>query len=134
MRFRVAGVTFRRPHYPGNLWALRDLVEGAKVDAVLDPTGGFGDDLDEFGGVSAALVRDAQNEHDPNAIEVHVPALGRRLSWVGFVPAELAAKLAPRMDNGVKLEAVVRGVFVDPGHEEKPGCEIAARPREDDGS
>ena len=50
-----------------------------------------------------ALRRDAANEHDPNAIAVHVPG-GAQLGWV---PRELAAELAGELDAGRPLSAIV---------------------------
>jgi HIRAN domain len=49
------------------------------------------------------LRRDAGNEHDANAIAVHVPG-GAQLGWV---PRELAAELAGELDAGRPLAAVV---------------------------
>jgi hypothetical protein len=48
------------------------------------------------------LRRDAGNEHDANAIAVDTAA-GEPL---GFVPRELAAELAPRIDAGERWSAV----------------------------
>jgi hypothetical protein len=50
------------------------------------------------------LRRDPGNPHDPNAIQVH-PADGG--PQVGWVPRELAAELAPELDAGRPLAAVV---------------------------
>jgi hypothetical protein len=50
------------------------------------------------------LRRDPANEHDPNAIQVH-PADGG--AQVGWVPRELAAELAPQLDEGRTWSAVV---------------------------
>ena len=47
-------------------------------------------------GQPLGLRRDAANEHDPNAIAVDTPD-GEQLGWV---PRELAAELAPRLDAG----------------------------------
>jgi len=41
------------------------------------------------------LRRDPDNEHDPNAIAVHAGGV-----QVGWVPRELAAELAPELDEG----------------------------------
>jgi hypothetical protein len=49
------------------------------------------------------LRRDPGNEHDPNAIAVHLPG-GEQL---GFVPRELAAELAAELDAGRPWSAVV---------------------------
>jgi hypothetical protein len=53
-------------------------------------------------GDSLELKRDPENEHDPNAIQVL--AAGEQLGWV---PRELAAELAPRLDEGEVWVAVV---------------------------
>jgi hypothetical protein len=50
------------------------------------------------------LRRDADNEHDPNAIAVHPRGGGEQLGWV---PRDLAAELAPRLDAGESWSAVV---------------------------
>jgi hypothetical protein len=53
-------------------------------------------------GQPLALRRDAHNEHDPNAIAVDTTD-GATL---GFVPRELAAELAPRLDAGEPWSAI----------------------------
>ena len=52
-------------------------------------------------GAPLELRRDAGNEHDPNAIAVHVPG-GEQLGWV---PREIAAELAGELDAGRPLAA-----------------------------
>jgi hypothetical protein len=54
-------------------------------------------------GRALVLRRDAGNEHDANAIAVETEA-GEPL---GFVPRELAAELAPRIDGGEPWTALV---------------------------
>jgi hypothetical protein len=49
------------------------------------------------------LRRDPGNAHDPNAIQVLL-ATGEQAGWV---PRELAAELAPRLDAGERWSAVV---------------------------
>jgi HIRAN domain-containing protein len=49
------------------------------------------------------LRRDPENEHDPNAVAVHLPG-GEQVGWV---PRELAAELAPLIDAGERWSAVV---------------------------
>jgi hypothetical protein len=49
------------------------------------------------------LRRDAGNPHDPNAIAVH----GEGSEQVGWVPRDLAAELAPDLDAGRPISAVV---------------------------
>jgi hypothetical protein len=53
-------------------------------------------------GQPLVLRRDAGNEHDANAIAVELPG-GEAL---GFVPRELAAELAPRLDAGEPWSAI----------------------------
>ena len=52
-------------------------------------------------GAVLELRRDPGNEHDPNAIKV---LAGEQVGWV---PRELAAELAPRLDAGEHWSAVV---------------------------
>jgi HIRAN domain len=49
------------------------------------------------------LRRDADNPHDPNAIAVHAQS-GPQVGWV---PRELAEELAPELDAGREVSAVV---------------------------
>jgi len=54
----------------------------------------------------ASLVREADNEFDPNAIAVFVRTVtGNR--QLGYIPKDVAAKLAPLMDEGADLRAVI---------------------------
>jgi HIRAN domain len=48
------------------------------------------------------LRRDPDNEHDPNAIAVHAGG-----AQVGWVPREVAAELAPELDQGRPWSALV---------------------------
>ena len=50
------------------------------------------------------LRRDPANPHDPNAIAVHGHGGGEQLGWV---PREVAAELAPEIDEGRAWVAVV---------------------------
>jgi hypothetical protein len=54
-------------------------------------------------GAPLILRRDPDNEHDPNAIAVDTADGGQ----LGFVPRELAAELAPRLDAGERWSSVV---------------------------
>jgi hypothetical protein len=49
------------------------------------------------------LRRDPANPHDPNAIAVHGDGGGEQLGWV---PREVAAELAPELDQGRPWSAV----------------------------
>ena len=117
--FKVVGLTFVAG-YPDNLLRLGLLLEAAQKAAL-----GWGDtSSDEPTRLPVALVRNPDNEHDSNAIEVHVPALGRRESMVGHVPRELAARLAPSLDRGDEWDAAVASVLVTPEHPDRPGLEV----------
>ena len=82
-----------------------------------------------------ALRRDPENPHDPNAIAVHV-ARGEQVGWV---PRELAEELAPELDRGGPLAAIVlreqRHSPRDPRHgltmllARAPAIEVATRER-----
>jgi hypothetical protein len=48
-----------------------------------------------------ALVREPENPHDPNAIRVSL--LGK--IFMGYVPKEIAKRLAPMMDSGRQFMA-----------------------------
>jgi HIRAN domain len=54
-------------------------------------------------GSALELRRDPDNEHDPNAIAVHV----RAGDQVGWVPREIAESLAPELDAGKPWSALV---------------------------
>ena len=54
-------------------------------------------------GCALTLRRDPANEHDPNAIAV-LTAGGEQLGWV---PRDVAAQVAPRLDAGEAWAAVV---------------------------
>jgi len=54
-------------------------------------------------GDQVRLVRDPENRFDPNAVMVMIGVL-----HVGFIPAPMAARLAPSMDAHGKTEVVGR--------------------------
>lgn len=118
--FRVVGVTFA-PGYPQNVmlaewaWATHAIEDGRFAD--INTPMGYG--------VDARLQRNPDNEHDSNAIEVHLPVADDAM--LGHVPANLAARLAPLMDEGQTWVAWVKEVVVDYRHIDKPGIEIAVR-------
>lgn len=117
--FKLVGMSFR-PAYPDNLHELRSIMEKAQADDI-----GWSDESDgpsiPAGPLPLGLYRDHENEYDDNAIEVHAPLLGKH-SFVGFVPRELAAKVAPSVDRGDEWNAWLETVLVDPQHEDKPGA------------
>ena len=53
-------------------------------------------------GAALRLERDPANEHDPNAVKVHVGD-----EQLGFVPREVAFDLAPKLDAGEEWSAVI---------------------------
>ena len=119
---KVVGLTFR-PGYPETLFVVADAIEAARVENILSASS-F-DDVDVMPGMpTALLVRNPDNEFDANAIEVHLPVLGRH-GFVGHIPKELAARWAPWMDAEFAPRAFVSAVLVDPEHLDKPGLEIS---------
>lgn len=105
----VVGVSFT-PSYPANIHALAQAVSAVAV-------------------VPIDLRRNPANPHDPNAVEVHCPALPDALTMIGHVSRENAARLAPLMDAGIQFVAEVYAVRIDPLHPERPGVDIAIRRR-----
>lgn len=110
----VVGVTFV-DGYPDNLYALRELWDGLTWQDEPLPV---------------ILVRNPDNEHDPNAVEIHVPSVGQ----IGHCSRIIAARLAPSMDDGVEFQAWVHGIRVDPDHPENPGIDIAFKRAEQESS
>lgn len=124
VEFKVVGLTFIEG-YPDNLHRLRDIDEDRQRRALMhvSPADEFG--IDSIGlpaeKIPVVLIRNPENEYDENAIEVHLPALGKN-GMIGHVPRTLAAKLAPSIDRGDKWDAVLTTVLIDPEHEDKPGA------------
>ncbi|HUV09723.1 MAG TPA: HIRAN domain-containing protein [Acidimicrobiia bacterium] len=121
---RVVGVSFRKPHYPGNLHRLSEIMDQAALSSITGVTSWA--DIDGAPETPAVvLCRAPDNPHDSNAIEVHVPALGKD-AFVGFIPADLAVRWAPRLDADPApiVEACVAMVAIDPVHPDKPGLDI----------
>lgn len=50
--------------------------------------------------LAGGLLREPDNRHDPKAIRVMVRTAAGGWRHVGYVPRDLAAKLAPRLDAG----------------------------------
>jgi len=107
---QVAGVTFRDA-YPENILSL---VGRPELDH---------DFVDEPEGIRASLKRDLNNEYDPNAIEVHIPCLGKD-SHVGFLPKALAGKLAPQIDSGTHYSARAVEVNINLENPKQPGLHV----------
>ncbi|MFC4990647.1 HIRAN domain-containing protein [Rubritalea tangerina] len=56
-------------------------------------------------GTSVQLYRQPKNPHDRNAISVHLEG-----SMIGFIPKDLAEKLAPLLDVGNQASAKISRV------------------------
>ena len=119
VEFKVVGLTFVET-YPDNLLAAGTMIgdrEKAAGWSALDADA-------PSAALPVALIRNPENEYDPNAVEIHLPALGRRRSMVGHVPADLAAKLAPSLDRGDEWDARLERVLVNPEHPDRPGAVV----------
>lgn len=115
---KAVGVSFARG-YPDTLIGLVDAWQSAELAALQR------DDDSRAEPLRAILRRNPQNEHDENAIEVHVPAaLTPDDCHVGHLPAALAARLAPLLDAGEEWAAEVEDVLVHPDHPDRPGISI----------
>lgn len=75
-----------------------------------------------YTGQQLRLVRDRFNSHDKNAIGVYAGA-----NQIGFIKKELAATLAPIIDAGKELEAVVERVTGGGGYNYGVNIKITER-------
>lgn len=71
---------------------------------------------------AVTLEREPDNAHDPNAVRVYFGKRPKR--WIGFVPREIAAKVAEYMDAGVEVTARVVTVEVWAEHPTSPSVKI----------
>src|SRR5690606_12439273 len=109
---KVVGVSFV-PGYPNNVIRLQ---EEAWLRYIYSST-------DEMEPLPALLVRNPDNEHDPNAIEVHVPLMGSE-SMVGHLPRNVSSRLAPLMDADEPWEVEVTMVAVHADNPHNPGIHL----------
>lgn len=93
---RVVGVTFA-PNYPGHILAL-DKLEGD---------------------IQLRLVRNPHNKFDANAVEVRY---GNEM--LGHLSKDVAARIAPKLDNGDSYYAQVDKVLINPDKPDLPGLDI----------
>ncbi len=87
--FKVVGLTFV-DKYPMNIEVIHRMVVARRL-AARGVTGG----ASPYQPVRVDLVRNPDNEHDPNAVEVHVPPIG----MIGHAPRGVAMDLAPCLDS-----------------------------------
>ena len=116
--FTLVGCSFQ-PAYPGNLHSIHQEMENRRTADL-----GWDSEAVGFQPVSLVLIRDPDNPHDSNAIQVHCPDLGRQ-SMIGHINRHLAAVIAPRMDAGQQYEAHVVSVNIRPDKPDQPGLTMA---------
>lgn len=78
------------------------------------------DVLDQRAPLLCTLVRNPDNEHDPNAIEVHC----REVGLLGHLPRNLAYRLAPHIDAGERWYGEIERVRMIDWRPENPGLDI----------
>lgn len=101
----VVGVTFV-DGYPENLHRLADLERERRRGEPL----------------AVLLLREPLNQHDPNAVAVHVPAVGP----VGHLNREIAGQVAPLLDTGRVRVLADLYVRIHPDHPDRPGLTVLA--------
>lgn len=100
----VVGVTFV-DGYPENIHRLAELEKERQPGEAL----------------TVLLLIENDNPHDPNAVSVHVPAVGR----VGYLDRYEAARVAPLLDRDFRVAADLY-VRIHPDHPDRPGLTVAA--------
>jgi hypothetical protein len=76
----------------------------------------------------AILIRNPENKHDANAIEVHQPSVG----MIGHLPRQVAERLAPCLDAGETWHATLEPVRISPEAPEQPGVNVHVERIEED--
>lgn len=94
--YPVVGLSFV-PGYPSNILALQDISNNAPVQ----------------------LVRNPKNPYDSNAVEVRLGGM-----MLGHLAKEVAAVIAPNMDDGALYEATIYQIRVSPENPHNPGLDI----------
>lgn len=107
---KVVGVSFV-PTYPDNVEALERMTATRLIR---------GEEYAEP--IPAVLIRNPANEHDPNAVEVHVPSGG--VGMLGHLRRVEAAVLAPHLDAGVIYQGEIVRVLVNRAALDRPGVAI----------
>lgn len=114
---KVVGVSFT-DGYPENLERLHEV---ASLRWLTSP-GEFAGRDREPEPLAAVLHREPENEHDPNAVAIHVPASD--VGHIGHLPRALAARLAPELDEGATWGCEVESVLIHPEHPDRPGISV----------
>jgi len=60
--------------------------------------------------IAVELIREPNNEHDENAVGVHVSAKDSKTYQIGFLPRDLAQYMAKLIDKGIMITATFKGV------------------------
>lgn len=103
----VVGVTFQEG-YPENCYALEALnFEAERVGERL----------------AVVLIREPDNEHDPNCVAVHCPSLTEH-GLIGKITRPLAARLAPELDAGIQWQGELSSIRIHADHLDRPGIDI----------
>lgn len=103
---KVVGLTFIED-YPENLHDLARIQRRREQRSNDEP-------------LPVVLIRNPDNQHDANAIEVHQPSVG----MIGHLPREVAARLAPCLDDGETWQATLLPVRISPEAPEQPGVDV----------
>lgn len=109
-KVQVVGLT-HADNYPENIYALNEVATSNQLNPeYMEP-------------IHVVLVRNPNNEHDANAIEVHVTSLPSPM--IGHIPAKVARQLAPSLDAGEIWESNIWKVAIHPDYPENPGIHVA---------
>lgn len=117
-KVRAVGMSWV-PGYPDNIYALNEIATSRALESPVQ----LGGETVDMEPIPAAMVRDPANEDDPNAIQIHVPALGAQ-SMIAHIPRGVAARLAPCLDSGEVWEVNIIKVAIHPDHPDNPGIDL----------
>ena len=124
-RVDVVGVT-RTGRYPEGLLWLAERVFAADVDPV-HAVSLWDTPVESLERCEVRLVREPLNPHDKNAVRVEVPALADAdlPVHVGYLPRDVAVRVAPRLDGGEVPACWVRAIPLgSPSGLNHPGLSI----------
>ena len=103
---KVVGVTFV-DDYPDNLLDIASIQRRRERRGDEEP-------------LPAILIRNPDNRHDANAIEVHTPSYG----MLGHLPKDVAARLAPLLDAGETWQGELLSVRISREDPFQPGVDV----------